>query len=197
MKGQIMRTVFYFFLMTCILSGISSVSAQVILPGPDALGLYFDEEALNTELAVEAGASYQVYLILTNPTMNAIEGWESAVILTNGNSVTTTEFPAGSQPLLNGPQEWAVSMTTAMPCNVLTKLAVFTGLATTDEPAPFYLGNISVPSQAGDYPGALLVGGDWIALDVASGDPALPVAGVNGGTPNETSSWGAVKSLFR
>ena len=75
--------------------------------------------------------------------------------------------------------------------------AVFTVQAATDEHALFYLGNISDLSQAGDYPGALLVGGDWIALDVASGDPFLPVASVNGGTPNEVSSWGAVKSLFR
>jgi hypothetical protein len=51
-------------------------------------------------------------LILTHSTMNAIEGWEAAVILTNGNSVTTTDYPVGSQPLLSGPTDWAVSMST-------------------------------------------------------------------------------------
>ena len=192
-----MRLVLIPFLMICGLPGFSSGFAQLDLPGPDALGLYFDEEALERDLAVEAGASFELFLILTNPTMNAIEGWESAVILTNGNTVTTTEFPVGSQPLLNGPEDWAVSMTAPMPCNVLTKLAVFTVLATTDQYAPFYLGNISAPSLLGDHPAVHLAAGGWAALEVSSGDPALPVASVNGSTPNEESSWGAVKSLYR
>jgi len=195
--AEIMRWVLILLLITCVLPGISPGSAQADLPGPDVLGLYFDEEALERDLAVEAGASFRLFLILTNPTMDAIEGWESAVILTNGNSVTTTEFPVGSQPLLNGPEDWAVSMTAPMPCNVLTKLAVFTVLATTDQHAPFYLGNISAPSLVGNHPAVHLAGGGWTALEVSSGDPALPVASVNGSTPNEESGWGAVKSLYR
>ncbi len=192
-----MRLVMILFLMTCGLQGVSVGSAQATLPGPDALGLYFDDEAQDRDLAVEAGASFELFLILTNPTMNAIEGWESAVILTNGNTVTTTDFPVGSQPLLNGPQDWAVSMTSPMPCNVLTKLAVFTVLAATDQHASFYLGDISAASLAGDYPAVHLAGGGWTAVDVSSGDPAMPVASVNGSTPSVESTWGAVKSLYR
>jgi hypothetical protein len=196
-KDEAMRLTAMIILLGCSFAGISPGMAQATLPGPDALGLYFDVEAQTRDIDVEAGASFEIYLILTNPTMNSIEGWESAVILTNGNSVTTTEFPVGSQPLLNGPQDWAVSMTIPMPCNVLTKLAVFTVLSVSDEHATFFLGNISAPSLAGDYPSVCLTGGDWTALDLSSEDPSLPVAEVNGSTPDQKTTWGAVKSLFR
>lgn len=170
---------------------------QADLPGPDALGLYFDEEAQTIELDVATGASFEMFLILTHPTMNAIEGWEAAVILTNGNSVTTTDFPVGSQPLFSGPEDWAVSMDSPMPCNVLTKLAVFTVLTVSEERAPIYLRNIASPSLAGDFPSVKMSGGDWTALGLSSEDPDLPVAAVNGSTPNDLDSWGSVKSLYR
>jgi len=192
-----MRWLWVLFLMSCGPGGFSPGSAQTTLPGPDTLGLYFDAEARDRDLSVESGASFELYLILTNPTMNALEGWESAVILTNGNSVTTAEFPVGSLPLVNGPEDWAVSMASPMPCNVLTKLAVFTVLASSDQQASFYLGNITSASLAGAYPAVQPAGEGWTALDVSSGDPALPVASVNGGTPNQESSWGTVKSLYR
>jgi len=186
-----------FLLLGFLLVCHAPATVQATLPGPDALGLYFDEEAQTRELDVEVGASFEMFLILTHPTMNAIEGWESAVILTNGNTVTTTDFPVGSQPLLSGPQDWAVSMDSPMPCNVLTKLAVFSVLTVSEERAPIYLGNITAPSLAGDFPSVKISGGDWTALGLSSEDPNLPVAAVNGSTPNDRSSWGSVKSLFR
>jgi len=196
-RDEAMKLAAMIILLGCSLAGISPGMAQTTLPGPDALGLYFDAEAQTRDIDVDADTSFEVYLIITNPTMNSIEGWESAVILTNGNSVTTTEFPIGSQPLINGPQDWAVSMTIPMPCNVLTKLAVFTVLSVSDQHAPFFLGNISVPSLAGDYPSVQLTGGGWIALDLSSEDPSVPVAEINGSTPDQKSTWGGVKSLFR
>lgn len=196
-RDTVMRLAAMIILMGCGLALLTPTVVLATLPGPDALGLYFDPEAQTRDLDVDAGASFEIYLILTHPTMSAIEGWESAVILTNGNSVTTTEFPVGSQPLINGPQDWAVSMTTPMPCNVLTKLAVFTVLSPSDQHAPLFLGNVSAPSLIGDYPSVKLAGGGWVALDLSSGDPSLPVADINGGTPDQKSAWGAVKSLFR
>ena len=119
------------------------------------------------------------------------------VILTNGNTVTTTDFPVGSQPLVSGPEDWAVSMDAPMPCNVLTKLAVYTVLTVTEERAPIYLGNITSPSLEGDFPSVKMSGGEWLALGLSSGDPDVPVAAVNGSTPGDLSSWGSVKSLYR
>ena len=196
-RDEVMLRAAIFLLLGFLLACHAPATVQATLPGPDALGLYFDEEAQTRELDVEVGASFEMFLILTHPTMNAIEGWESAVILTNGNTVTTTEFPGGSQPLLNGPQDWAVSMSSPMPCNVLTKLAVFTVLSASDEHAPLFLGNISAPSLDGDYPSVRLAGGDWTALGLSSEDPSLPVADINGSTPDQKSTWGTVKSLFR
>ena len=192
-----MRRAAIFLLLGSLLLVHGPAAVQADLPGPDALGLYFDEEAQTIELDVEVGASFEMFLILTHPTMNAIEGWEAAVILTNGNTVTTTDFPVGSQPLFSGPEDWAVSMDSPMPCNVLTKLAVFTVLTVSEEHAPIYLGNISSPSLAGDFPSVKISGGDWSALGLSSEDPDLPVAAVNGSTPNDLNSWGSVKSIYR
>jgi len=51
-----------------------------------------------------------------------------------------------------------------------------------------------VPSN---LPGVRLQDGSWSAVPVVSGDPSLPVASVNSSTPNEATSWGGVKALFR
>ena len=64
-------------------------------------------------------------------------------------------------------------------------------------PAPIFLGDVTKPSQAGDYPAVKLAAGGWSELSLSSGDVNLPVAAINGCTPETGSTWDGVKSLFR
>lgn len=176
--------------------GAPAVEAQE-LPAPNALGLYFDNEAANNNLSLGGPATVQAYLIFTQATVAAITGWEVKVTATAGTAITDVALPVGTTAILAGPEQWSAVLSEPMPGNPLTKLAVFT--LTTDGASNtlLYLGNIDNPSAAGDLPGVRLGDGTWNSLPVASGDPDSPVAGINSDTPTDTPTWGTVKALFR
>lgn len=171
--------------------------AAADLPGPDALGLYFDAEAGTTELELSEPATIDLYLILTNPTFTALEAWETALTLTGGAAVTAVDYPVGCQPGLVGPTDYSAAFDTPLPCGVLTKLAVFHIQVAEDIDTLMFLGNVANPSFPGDYPGVKPAGQPWRAVDVASGDPDQPLASISLPTPTEHALWGAVKLLYR
>lgn len=167
------------------------------LPGPDALGLYFDPEAGSIDLSLLAPGSYQVDLILTLPTMEFVTGWQVSFAIVGGAHITGVELPLGATATADGPTDFAATMSTPMPATMLTKLAVFTVESTVLENAQFYLGAVASPTVAGNLPCVQLPGGLWQQIGVASGDPTLPVASVSTQTSVQGTTWGTVKSLFR
>lgn len=167
------------------------------LSSPNALGLYFDAEAATQDLTLAAPATVDLYLIFTDPTVAFVDAWEAELTISTGAVITGASFPLGTTAGLAGPSTWAVAMSVPMPCNPVTKLAVFSVASNAEQNTFFYLGDIPNPSVPGDLPNVRLLDGSWSAVPVSSGDPTLPVASINASTPNETSSWGSVKSLFR
>ena len=172
-------------------------AADPILPGPDALGLYFDPEAGSVDLSLLAPGSYTVDLILTRPTMEFITGWQTSFTITGDAHVTGVELPVGAISTAGGPTDFAATMATPMPATLLTKLAVFTVESTVLENAQFFLGAASAPALPGILPCVRLPGDLWQQVVVASGDPSVPVASVSAQTSEQSTSWGQVKVLFR
>ena len=70
--------------------------ADPTLPGPDALGLYFDPEAGSIDLSLLAPGSYQIDLIMTLPTMEFITGWQASFAIVGGAHITGVELPVGT-----------------------------------------------------------------------------------------------------
>lgn len=172
-------------------------SADPVLPGPDALGLYFDAEAGSIDLSLLAPGTYPVYLILTRPSMDFVSGWQASFTITGNAQVELCELPVDGQPTSSGPADFAASFGTPVPGTVLTKLAVFTVRSSAQENAQFFLGAVAAPAVSGDLPCVQVSGGSWQQVAVASGDPDLPVATVSAQTATRGSSWGQVKGLFR
>ena len=190
-----MRT--HCFLLLIALLVPTLAVADPVLPGPDALGLYFDPEAGSIDLMLLAPGSYEVDHILTNPTMAFITGWQTSFTITGGAQVSLLELPVGATAVANGPVDFAATLAEPMPATVLTKLAVFTVESSTLGNAQFYLGTATLPAVPGNLPCVQLPGGTWQQVGVASGDPAVPVASVTALTATQQTSWGQVKGLFR
>lgn len=185
-------------LVTALVVLVAATAAgQTELSSPNALGLYFDAEASTQDLTLATPATVDMYLIFTDPTLSFINAWETEVTISTGAVITGAAFPLGTTAVQAGPSTWSVEMSVPMPCNPVTKLAVFSVSSNAEQNTFFYLGNIGNPSVAGDLPAVRLLDDSWSAVPVSSGDPTLPVASINSSTPNEASSWGSVKSLFR
>lgn len=171
--------------------------ADPVLPGPDALGLYFDAEASSIDLSLLAPGTYPVHLILTRPSPGFIDGWQASFTISGNAQVELVELPVGGLPVAGGPGDFAASFSTPLPGTLLTKLAVFTVRSPALENAQFFLGAVAVPAVTGNLPCVQVTGGTWQQVGIASGDPGLPVATVTAQTATRGSSWGQVKGLFR
>jgi hypothetical protein len=183
---------------TAILSLAWAITpAAADLPGPDALGVYFDAEGASSLFEISEPSVVDLYLLLTNPTMETLAGWETALTFSGGAAVTGVDYPSGSQPVLAGPSDWSASFATPLPCGVLTKLAVFQVQFSGEIDTQIFLGGVEAPAVPGDLPAVRPADQDWRAVDVASGDPGQPVAAISLPTPVEHSLWGGVKLLYR
>lgn len=185
-------------LMTGLLAlAATGAFAEPVLSSPNAIGLYFDAEAATTNLTLAAPATVDVYLLLVDPTIAFINAWEAKVTISTGDAITDASFPLGTTAIVNGPAEFTTIMAVPMPCNPVTKLAVFSVMSDAQDNTFLYLGNVTNPSVPSALPAVRLQDGSWSAVPVSSGDVTLPVASINSSTPNEVSSWGGVKSLYR
>lgn len=176
---------------------VSIAGAQTALPRPNALGVYFDGESLDNVITLGEPATVDLFLVYSNPSIAFIDAWEVKVTIVGNAEITGVSLPVGSTPVLSGPTDWSVQMAAPMPCNNLTKLAVFTLAASAEQNILLYVGNVDNPSLPGDLPAVHQPDGDWSSVPVSSNGPSEPVAGINTTTPNENTSWGSVKSLFR
>lgn len=175
----------------------ATANAQSALPRPNAFGLYFDGETRTNTITMGASATTDLFLVYTDPTIGFIDAWEVKVTVQGDASITDVALPTGSTALQAGPENWSVELSAPMPCNTLTKLAVFSLTVGATENIQLFLGNIDDPALAGDLPSVRVPDSGWTSLPVSSPSPNEPCAGINTTTPNETTSWGAVKSLFR
>jgi len=194
MTMRFFKLIFVIGLLTVTVSG---AMANPVLTVDNALGLYFDAEAVNNNLMLDTPSTVDMYLIFTNPTVDFIDAWQAKVTISDGTEIIGVSYPLGTTGVSEGPDDWSAASSAPIPCNTLTKLAVFSVATDAMAETVIFLGGIDSPALAGELPAVRLLNGEWISVPVASGDPSVPVAGINSTTPTENSNWGYVKSLFR
>lgn len=167
-------------------------------PDPDSLGLYFDTAANSNCAALQPWTTGGFYLVLCNPTA-AVEGVACSIELvgvtyglttfqprpgaTNEVASTTVvrisswPFPLAPGPIMFGTWGLLLMEPGRLDCHL--------------RPHPD-------PSLPRDLP-VIRRDGQWLLCGTASGNVDLPVAALNGDCPvaDQTTSFGAVKSLFR
>jgi hypothetical protein len=171
------------------LSIAGSTSAQVSAAS-DVIGIYFDTSASVTCGPLAPGP-HTAYVYITNPSSQrgGVGGWEAKIWLTGPAIITNTTFQGNSLNFLS-PPEYLVGIQIPLygnppPGPVL--LATFDfQLLNNSEPVNWYIDAIFRHSLPDPVP-AYLDGDDYniiLPLRTPSGDPAEPVATINGTCPD-------------
>ncbi len=190
-----------------LVSMMASVAFAGLDPDTDSMGIYFDTAGNSNTLAAAPFAQFGAYLLLMNPG-NVTDGFECTVTIepTGGAAYfALANAPAGSGPIDVDSSAFGYTCGVAAPyvaSNGAIVLVNYQFLLTAPGGLNFKLGQGFVPSLPGGLPVVTGMQGENAVLrrcGVASGDVALPVATVNGGTVVgvEAASFGEVKSLFR
>lgn len=185
-------------------------------PDPDQIGVYFDLEAETTCVATIQNVPFDAYIIITNPTsevsafafslcLDVQPGMEGLIFRLShgwpigcGIDINPVIYDGCEDGFIRGCSE----PLPAGPGGVVVLTEQYMLLA--DMLVEFRLG----PTYAYDSTGAVVEtpphyagpDGEIIPLGISSGDPALPVAQINGDcsvVPVENATFGRVKGLYR
>ncbi len=166
-------------------------------PGPEALGVYFDKFGdRNCKDDLEAGASFSVWFVYTNPSQSSILGFEA------GYHTTAAFVQLGLFPpcdILTPVEPELDNLHLACPPFLVTTQAtplyridyLYLGFEAVD--ATFHLERARESTQPGNNPHIILTDGSY--LEVQAGYPAYTT--VFCGVPTEKIAWGSIKSLYR
>ena len=194
-----------------MLSLMATTAFAVVDPDPDMMGIYFDETADANCYVPEFRERWMAYVIVTNPSYPAIDGYEFAFTYEVINATYEDDFVVSADNIGAGVvdgvnagtgNDYAVGLNGVIPSTPATIVHSFQFL-TFDETMTvnLSLGPISAPS----IPGAALpivknAGfNELMTVGLSTGGVEIPVAVVNGDCPVavESETWGGVKSLYR
>ena len=199
-------------LMVTLFLGIlaTSTAAATIDPGPDVLGIYFDSSADNNCLATNAGTAFYAYVILTNPSVPVITAFEFDYENELGPTEDASQFlllgqtlPPQSINVGSGGDAYAgnfiVGIGTPVPASSATILVTWQYMTMSPIAMKMFL-RASTPSSVSEGLPAIIGsgGGAPMPVNLSTGGPDIPVAGLNGACSNEQLdvTWGTVKSLY-
>ena len=173
-------------------------------PGPDGLGLYFDEDATQVSAVVLEGTeSISAFLVLTNPTAEGnLNHWSagvSAIQGAPGNAMVAGSPVVGHNLALNmpGSEHWvfevAVGEDPPLPAAevvVLAEIVIWPFVY--DAPIPLF---VTYGWEFGGYG----TGEGGASFNPSSGSWDLPVAVINGQAPVSVGSrtWDQIKATYR
>ena len=202
-----------FLMLSIVILGATSAFA-VADPEPNSMGIFFDRSADTNCLTTPAGTPFFTYLILTNPTPEAINAYELGLeivvpagmegmffqLATNIADGAVSGINVGSPTALGG--DYIVGLAGPIPAQPATILHSWQHMLLAVIPVEYYIGASSAPSLPGDFPVAQDADGSILfSCGQSTGGPDVPVAVVNGAGPCpvgvEETSFGSVKSLFR
>ena len=195
--------------LSCFMA--SSVFA-VIDPDPDMLGIYFDVNAEENCMFVEASVPYFAYLILTNstaPAINAYElgfqncvctGLESQLFMLASNIAhgVVEGVDVGTHTAISG--DYIVGLAEALPATEAMILHSWQYMLLAVLPVQMFIGPSSKPSLPGDLPVVQNAEGSILmTVGTSTGGPDIPVATLNTDcvVAIRSESWGNVKALYR
>lgn len=194
-----MRPVVVIACIALTLFAADPAAVQATACGPDCVGLYFDLLHGRTTCLPGVPSGYaDVYMILTDPTMDALS-FMSVVVTTDGPIVVTgVDFGSDQicEPIEPGASchVWSTPLPTEGE-TVLARIAVFYS----GGGAPAFLGLRNAGEPVDDRPWVTLPNGLQVPLNPSAG-PGEPMAQMGSDcliVPAAARSWGAVKSLFR
>lgn len=183
-------------------------------PGPDQLGVYFDQEAITfCNDAVPVNVPFPVYVILTNPVSPEVHGVEFSLCPGGPGGPPINLFELARTLPAVCPPPIDLSIDDVDLCGDGLAFACpepipFTGshvvvltlqyLVLSHDPIDFFLGPHSAPSVEG-WPAYIAEGDTIRSLGLPSGDPAVPVASIGWvcGDPPENTTFGRLKATYR
>jgi hypothetical protein len=180
----------FLILLTTAASGVSD-------PRTDVLGLYFDANAdLTCRDDGLIAVPFSVYLIYTNPSVDAIRGFEAGFHVTGDFILLSAQWPCGIiwvvDPELDN---LYVACAEPIPVGVATPLVRFDLMSLAAGPieGTFLMDKASGSVQPGDNPHIILP--DDSLMEVNAGHPAYIL--YDCGVPVESTEWGSIKSNYR
>jgi hypothetical protein len=187
---------------------LASVGYATVDEDFDQVGVYFDLGADVTCISAAANIPFSTYVILTRPSEPEVSGFEFGyrVVVPEGQEGLVFRLANTSPCIFWDGFDWPEG---DYVCGWASP-APFTGdnvilvtwqfmLLVPDLPMQFYLGPATVESIDDGLPAYQGASG-ILPLGVSSGDPALPVAAVNGDcsvVSVEGMNFGRLKSLYR
>lgn len=174
------------------------LSARSADCGPDCIGLYFDEAGTEVCHPGSPVTPITAYLILSGPTMDAIEFISFAFVLDGPVVVTGVNF---GNPVICDPGEayayctaWTPPLATTGPTILGVVSLLYTGFG-----VPAFLGIRNAGGVPDDRPWVVLPDDTAVPLNPAAG-PGAPFAQIGGDcviVPADAAAWGGLKSLYR
>ncbi|MBK8167345.1 MAG: hypothetical protein IPK64_15490 [bacterium] len=188
-------------LTICVLVALSAGAAHAGLdPDGDSMGIYFDPAGNSNCITAGLFTPVNAYLLLANPTAPT-DGFGCTLTLQGGpHFVLSVLLARGGLDVDASANGYMVATTAPYPVfadhsELLTMSVMLQG----PTPLYFFIGPNGEGTPACRRPVVGGPGGER-CCGVSSGDVLLPVASVNGaGCPvaDESSSFGAVKALYR
>jgi hypothetical protein len=189
----------------------ASIAFAVGEQDPNMLGWYFDTDATYWAADV-AFEPQEVYLILTNPTVGEIEGWEASFAIEGSAALLNVEVWHDGLNSLDG-QSFSVRYPSPLACEGPTVLASITLFPSALEDNCIMLYGVEAPATPSELPVLYLTGGEYLQTDMSVfedsnasawfgvlfgwSDPLepypYPCAGV---TAQDAVSWSSLKRLF-
>ncbi len=167
-------------------------------PDPDSMGIYFDATGNSNCLWNGPFAPFSAYLLLSNPA-GPTSGFACRVSLEGAPYFLLSTDLGDAMDIDSSAEGFLVEATSPYPeIGSQIVLATFSVMLQSPSVLDFFV-RPPVPPY-GTCPGPVVFGdGGTRCCGVSSGNVDLPVATVNGncGVADESSSFGAIKSLYR
>ncbi len=147
------------------------------------LGLYADTKGARNQLAVAPNVPFDVHLILNDSRNGSgIEAWECNIEVPDNVRILEWTLAGQAVNVFEAP-EFMVGLKDAAVSDGPLTLATARCVVTDDQPALFRLKPFRISSASDDSPVVVFESGAqearMAAIEIASGDPAVPVFGVN------------------
>ena len=188
-----------FSLLTILfLAGIVPVA---LCSQTDVIGFYFDPGAESNCIESAPYATVPVHLVLTNPAMDHLFGYEFGYTVAGSYLISGTTLMGGSPIDVGGyPGNHIVGLGVPLAPDGATVLATLSVFVMDDQQIQFALHGADPPSIP-EYPELpVLLLADYIQQNPVLSVPAgIPSARINGQCNGETDedSWDGVKSLYQ
>ncbi len=189
-------------LIVLLMVMVMATSAFAIIdPDDDMMGLYFDMEADNPEVMGALPYSTNVmYLVITNPSFDALYGFEAGYTMEGPGQVLSTVF-ANPQALNVGTADNMIvgfgSPTVTAPVTLLATISVLY-MSSTNEAVAFTLHGTNPSSVDPMYPVVLLANGIESGYGLSAADgPAAGINLVESVVATDEVTFDGIKSLYR